>query len=593
MRIFWIFFCCLLTQNLRAIVKYDEGSMVINGIMLFQDRDNPNFYYYLPPYPRLAESPEGDFEFFCMKYVGIGGKDQNGGLFHALITFSLRPEEVELLEKKLKEKVPKGRIMGVVPMMETLKDGDKSGSSFKLVSSILNSAAGPGTFTNQVLTSGSAPFLPGSKAAIAARLTQDGATLLWESFKMGTSDVSVVVDGYFEAAVRGYNATVKANLEILYDQLGTIENQQEGFKRDQLRAAVDSMRQSGVISIDVFDNSVGTGIKTDDMQAIVDMITEKVIELMFDTKTGWAKIPEKTATVEPSELAGRQRNGDFVNFFFGPGEQAYAPDDKYLLKTKKEIRSFSFYLNLSKSTVIKVPVHTAGNIRGFYDQFKEDPRYFKVVNLEDPFFQKRELFFQLDGNIMDCFSEIVNHTSVVIRKTHPDGESATVRELQFLREDAEKGKSLKSVDYPRNGDKTSAWLEYEYRISWNLKGTDTLLTTPTDAGKWIKSSAQVLTLTPPVSKKNIEIDIDRSGFKDRGIRTCEIRLTALLLGKAQAPKSVIIRENDNKLIDKYGLYMDTDSPVAYQIVWHTVNGQKIESIKLLESEFLFVSLPEK
>lgn len=583
---------CLLWGDAHAIVKYDEGSMVVNGIMLFQDRDNPDHYYYIPPYPKLSVRPDGDFEFFCMKYVGMGGKEQNGGLFHAVITFSLSPTELELLQEKLKEKKPKAKIMGVVPMNETLKEGEKAGSSFKLVSSILSSTSGPGALTNQVITSGSAPFLPGSKAAIAAKLNQEGATLLWESFKLGTSDVSVVIDGHFDAVVKGYNAVVKANLEVFYDHMSSFKNKQGGFKRDQIRSALDSMRQTGAIQIDVFDNSVGTGIKTDEMQTIVDLITGKIIELMFDTQTGWAKVPDKTAAIEPNELVERYRNGDFVNFFFGAGEQAYIPDNQYLLKTKREIRSFNFYLNLSKSTVIKVPVHTAGNIRGFYSQFSEDPKYFKSVNLEDAFFQKRDIFFQLDGNIVDCFAEIVNHAAVVIRVKQPGEAGYLVREIEFLREDVEKGNSLKSVNYPRAGDKSAAWLDYEYRISWSIKGTDTLLTSPPAGDAWLKSSAQILTLAPPIEKKTVEIDIDRSAFKALGIRSCEIRFSALLLGKPQQAKTLIIREHDNTQMDKNSVYMDKDSPLVYQIVWHRVNGQKVEGMKMLESDFLSVSLPE-
>jgi hypothetical protein len=323
------------------------------------------------------------------------------------------------------------------------------------------------------------------------------------------------------------------------------------------------------------------------------MITDKIIEIMFNTQTGWAKMPDKTAGVLPKEVAERYKNGDFVNFFFGAGEQPYIPDDQYLLKEKKEIRSFNFYLNLSKSTVIKVPIHTAGNIRGFYNQFKDDPRYFKVVNMEDPFFQKRELFFQLDGNIVDCFKEIVNHASISIRKTHPEGEATTVREVQFLREDAEKGKSLKSVEYPRNGDNSSDWLNYEYRISWSLIGTDTLLCIPPGKDKWLQTSAQIINLSPPIQKKNIEIDIDRSYFKELGIRSCEIRFSALLLGAAQPAKTLIIKENDNSVSNSCSFYMDKDSPMAYQIVWHTVNGDKVEGMKLLESDFLFVNRPGK
>ncbi len=574
-----------------AIVKYEEGAITIDGIQLLQDRENPALYYYIPPYPRLSKTLEDNFEFLCIKYVGLGGPATNGGLFHALITFSLTPEETAALEKKLKEKFPKARLMGVVPMMESKKDGEKSNSSFRLVSSVLNNTSGANPFTVNVISSGSAPFLPGSKAAVAARLSQDGATLLWESFHAGTSDVSVVVDGYFEAAIKGYNAIVEANLELVYEHISTFSNKQQGFKRNQLRATLDSLCQKGVIKIDVFDRSASLGIKNEDMQSILDIITGKVIEIMFDTKTGWAKAPAIEASVEPSDLKERYKNGDFISFFFGDGEQPYIPDDQYLLKTKKEIRNFNFYLNLSKSTTIKVPVHTAGNIRGFFDMYKDDGRYFKVVNLDDPDFQQREVFFQLDGDIVESFGDIINQVSVVFRKDHKNGESVTTRELQFLPIDIEKGLNLKTITYPRAGARSADWLHYDYRISWSIKGVDSVVTIPAKQGEWRSSDASVQVLTPPFDRKTIEIDADRNMFKEAGVRSCAIRFLSMLLGEPRLPKNVVLRDTDAAFTSKVAVYQDRDAPTAYQITWYTKKGERKEQTKLLEGDFLFLVPP--
>ena len=95
-----ILFCC---SSLHAIVKYDEGRIQVDGIQLLQDHLNPNDYYYLPQYPRLAQRGDGTFEFLCMKYVGKGGSETNGGLFHALIEFSLEDDQLLSIEAKLKK----------------------------------------------------------------------------------------------------------------------------------------------------------------------------------------------------------------------------------------------------------------------------------------------------------------------------------------------------------------------------------------------------------------------------------------------------------------------------------------------------------
>ena len=78
----------ILSGDLFAVVKYDEGRIMINGIQLLQDNTNPLEYYYLPQYPKLAKNADGSFEFLCIKYVGAN-KESSGGLFHALIYPSL------------------------------------------------------------------------------------------------------------------------------------------------------------------------------------------------------------------------------------------------------------------------------------------------------------------------------------------------------------------------------------------------------------------------------------------------------------------------------------------------------------------------
>src|SRR5687768_7398362 len=216
---FTLFSAWFITNVAYGIIKYDEGRLEINGIQLFQDSENHNAYYYLPPYPRISEQ-NGEFEFLCLKYVDVNGKASSGGLFHVLVQFSLSKEEILSLERQLKEIFPKARIMGAVPMME---DEQQDAPGFRIVSTILNTEQND-RFATNLVSSGKAPFLPGSKAAIAAHLTPDGATLLWESFQGPTSDVSIVVEGYFRAKLKAYKATVRANLELVYNHFSSFKN---------------------------------------------------------------------------------------------------------------------------------------------------------------------------------------------------------------------------------------------------------------------------------------------------------------------------------------------------------------------------------
>ncbi len=577
----------------HALVKYDEGQFAINGIQLFQDYQNPNAYYYLPPYPRLSTLSDGSFEFLCMKYMSLENEEARGGLFHALIQFSLLEEEEEALEEELKKKFPEAEVMGPVQMMDSVEDGEEGLASFRIVSSVLSKSDAENPFEVNVVTSGRAPFLPGSKAAVAAQLNPYEARLLWETFQSKTSDVSIVVEGYFEAITKGYNAVVRADLEIVYDHLSTFENQQEGFSREQLRQALDSLAQEGDIQIEVLDRSASLGVKTEAMQEILNLVTEKVIDLMFNAKSGWAKLPERPQQVVPDKVPGKYKRGAFVSFFAGDGAQPYIPDNQYLLKEKKEIRNFHFFLNLSQSTTIKVPVYSAGNINGFYGQYKEEEQYFKVVYLDDPIYQSRELQFVVDGAFLESYNDIINFAAVNVRKRYTGDDPVFTSDLRFYKRDITEGRFIQSLEYPRRGQKEAEWMEYEYKVAWSITGKDTMLSQPPEAEQWIKADMNTISLSPPFHKTSVEIESDREAFLESGVKSATIRFASILFGKAQRQRMVLLRVSDDASPKRVAVYHDPGEAIAYKVTWYSNKGAYEEQLKLLENQYLFLVPPSE
>ena len=577
---------CFVINVTHGIVKYDEGRLEIDGIQLFQDSENSNAYYYLPPYPGISVLESGAFEFLCIKYVGVHGKASSGGLFHVLVKFSLSDQELQALEKKLREKFPSARVMGAVPMME--EEGDDA-PGFRIVSTVLNTGEG-NQFTTNLISSGKAPFLPGSKAAIAAHLTPDGATLLWNSLEGPTSDVSIVVEGYFRAKLKAYKATVRANLELVYNHFSSFRNKQSRFSRDQATDILDSLCQQGVIDIDVADLSTGLDIETEAYENILNIITEKVISQMFDVKSGWAAMPALEKSAQPTSLKERYQRGAFVRFFAGDGAQQYVPDDQMVLKKKTEIRSFHFYLDLNQSTVIKVPVYAAGNIRGFYDEYKTDKRYFRVVDMNDADFQQREVHFQIAGNFIQSFGDFIDQVTVLVQKDYP-GESAHnfSGTLLFNKSKIDSGKIVQSLAYHRLGDRSDNWLTYKYKAGWKFIGVDSLITSP--AKDWQKADLSTVSLEPPLNRTEIEIGIDKQLLAQRGIQTVRIRFASILFDKPYKGKTLVIRTTDASESVKTSVYHDKDQPVVYQITWYTNSATVADDMKVLEVDYLFLIPP--
>ena len=589
-RVILLTFSLVVLVLTTAQVKYDEGRMQVLGVQLLQDFKNENAYYYLPQYPRLSTRENGDIELMCIKYVGEDNQP-SGGLFHALIKFSLSDELIAELQDALNEKVPGAKIMGSVPLLPLASEDGQGTAGFQLVSAILSNAGGEDSFSRSVITSGHAPLLPGSKSAIAANLTPEGATLLWNSFAGATSDVSVSVNACYEASVNAYNAVVTADMSVIYSHFSQLHNLQHKYAKRQLRDIADELKRDGKINIEVFDRSKGLDIKVSDVQGILNIVTDKLVEIMFNTETGWSKAPEKEQAVTSGQIKGRREQGWVSKLFKGTGNSKYISDDQFVLKKRSDIQTNKFYLNLSKTTTIKVPIHSSGNLGGFYEELSNDPKYFRIVDLNDAAFQHRDIFFQIDGEYVDAFRNKINFVSVNFKKEH-GSSPATTKETFFNYSDVEKGEQIKSISFPRLGDNSAEWLNYEYKLNWSLRGIDKPVSIPAYDSVWIKSNAPVVSLKPPFKKEIVEIDADRSMFTDAGMSTAIVEFASVLAGKKEKVGRVMLRADDAESLSRIALYHDEEEQVVYRVTWVSKKGTQKTPLHLLDTDYLFLLPPE-
>ncbi len=590
----------LFVTEVYSIPKYDEGRVQLKGIQLLQDHEDVNAYYYIPRFPRMATREDGSHEFMFIKYVGKGS-GANGGLFHTLIEFTLPADDIVQLQDTLRIVInnKNAMIVGPVPL-EQIKDGEKGLGSFQLVSSILNSTEGAKPFTQSIITSGHAPFQPGSKAAVAACLSEEGATLLWESLTGKTSDVSVTLSGTYEAYVKAYNATVTAEVSTIYEHYSRLSNFQEGYTRDQIRKIADELTQNQMIKIESFDRTASIGVKADELKAILSLVTDKVIELMFDAKAGWAKAPDRETAVEADQIKGRQERGYFWQVFGGEEDSKYYSDNQFVLKKRTDIRTNTFFMNLSQATTIKVPVYSSGNLGGVYDIVQNNPEelksYFRVINMDDADFQKRDVSFMLDGEFAQSFNDIFNFVNVTFRKKLGDDRDDVTSDIMFTRKniDATSGAVPLSVSYPRLGIASSEeWLKYEYKVSWNLKGTNHSIKDPAGESQWNQASASGVNLSPPLKRRKVSIEVDPSAFNDTAsTSTVVINFMVILGGKPTLQRTLKLRAKDNTNLHEVTLFHDPGQQVVYQITRFTPQGEKRAKGKILQDDFLMIGSSE-
>jgi len=615
-------------RGAEAQVHYDRGRRMVQGIQLLQDSRDSLAYYYIPRFPRLARKDDGTFELLALKYVGADG-ESSGGLLHALFEFGLPTDMADSLQADLQLEVPGARLVGPVPLLQATEDGGDGVGSFQVISSVLREGE-DGGMARTVLTSGKAPLMPGSRAVVTAILEPEGATLLWNSLTGPTSDVSVSVHAYYEAVVEGYNARIEANIDAVYTHFQDMTNkqglpedggaiEQQGasragaaaaaatgaavagpagaaiaanmaaggrrsldpglFSREFISTVVDSLVRDGGIQVTVLDRSQALDLDSGDM--------DKLVELMFDATSGWASAPPREQAIAYESIQGKTTEGWLAKVFGGQNRQ-YASDDLYVLKNRTDIRRNRFSVVLSRSTTIKVPVDASGNLGGLYDALDGDERYFRTVLLEDPTFQFRDLHFQVDGDIVDAFSDLVNFVSVTVRKSY-EGNPDVTRDLVFSLDDIQQGRTMQEVSFPRLGQADDDWAEFEYRAEWSLRGGPTL--SQPAGGGWARGTNAVVPLRPPLEKRTIHVDVDRDAFERRGVESVVVRFATVLAGKAGKQREIRLRADDPDPSAVVVIYHDPGEAVAYQVDWYLDGGPVSDELALLESSYLVLESP--
>lgn len=575
--------CCLVFALIGgsawALVNYEAGRMEINGILLLQDAGDPDVYYYLPTVPRVSEKNNGALEISLVKFVDPKG-DTSGGLLHMLMTFSLPADERAALENALKQKRPKARLAGPVPLNQ------QEEGSFSIISGTLSDEG----FTRSLISSGRAPVAPGSRAAVAATLSPQGATLLWESLNKPTSDVSVALRTYYEASLPSFEARISADVSTVYQHFSKVFNRQDNYARRQIRDIMDELVRTGTINVEIFDRlPEDTANKA--MQSLVDLATTKLTEIIFDQETGFTAIPEKEKAVESGQIKGRQKKGWLAKVFTGTGNQQYYTDNQYVLKNRTDINRATFNINLNRRAVIRVPVDTAGNISGLYREFGENPEMFRVVNLADPAFEKREVFFRIDGNFSGVFEDIMNFAGVSVIKQYPD-HAAAAGELIFTREDIRQGVLSKSWRYARLGQKEEAWLDYGYRTTWSIRGQHRIKN-PENPDEWHKSCDPIITIAPPLDRMDLEVDADRFLFEDAGIRSATLEVRYPVFGEKVKKRLAVMRVTDAESVSGHVLFHDSQAAVDYRVNWYPSGGRPIQGDwQPLDETYLVLMPPE-
>lgn len=576
----------------RAVVLDDENTIAVQlddgtQVKLYAEAGTSSGvrthkFYYLPTGLRIAARPDGTPEFLFLKFTteqGSGPGAVSGALMHYLMEWGLTPSQEQELTAKLKAKFSDAELGGAVPM-DVEGDG-----SFQVVSATLSDKG----LTTAVMHSGKAPPVPGGRAAAAARLTPEGAQLMAATFEKtrSISDLSIALNYTYQTlmpAARGRVVVDWSRVEREFKQL----------------SAEYSRRRTGTTTKRFLGVTVSTSpiyaYSYNEMREEYDFLVEQqVIKVEFDELVA----DERVAKIRDA----------FFQFFLNnmaqpvkdepppppsDKEKEASPDIKYGSRYQykqtsirnayaRRIQTFDLNYRLA----VRRPYQIVGNLASWYDAVKSNPKCVAAVNLNDPFFQHRDINFILDLDAKDLFEQTVNYVTVNVRKQRSSGHAFSDRVTIDAKHLKEKGVAA-TVTYARGEDTDPD--AYEYQAQWSLRGGKVF---PADA-PWTKGTWEGVTLSPPLVMRTIEVEGDLAALKASGISRVTVQVHYPRLGE-EVEQNIQLSPAKNEPLAAQKIFMDRGAAgYVYRLV---INHEREGKLVLpwsakVGDDYVYAAIPE-
>ena len=548
-------------------------------------------YFYLPVGLRLSKKLDGVTpEFLFMKYTTEQKADQGGvqgAIMHFLMEWGLTPEQEKeaqkLLEEKTKGKPLKGgvaKLMGAASLRPDVEE------SCRIISATLTDKA----FTPNFCMVTNAPLMPGAKIAMAAKLEKNGAQLLAATFEKNRSitDVSISLRFAYDVIM----PAVEGEITVDWEKVDSLFRK---TKRDYTHHDVDdgTMPKNNSLHDDIITDTkkdslyqsmkstkavvVNLGVKYRDAN---NPIVQKVIEAFMDYFLN--SISDKQFSTPTEGQEAKDPDGSK----YEPSEDLYEYHlDETKIAIKKAKGKETMRLNL------RLPIREdwtiTENLASWYDGVKDNKACVGSVNLNDPFFQHRDINFILDLDAKDIFEQEVNYVTVNVRKkrtTGNDFNDAITIDSKYLKEKGISGQ----VTYARADDKNTDL--YEYKSQWSLRGGKIWPTNPV----WTKGDWQGVTLYPPIYPRNIEFEADIDALKQMNISRATLQVRYRKFGQEYEDNISVSPAKNEPLVSKI-IYTDNDTKgYAYRLVFnHTSKGKlALDWEAKINDNYVYATIPD-
>ncbi len=588
-----LFLCPLSAQTLdgdnKVTVTLDDGTAVtLYGKAVPLSTAYSPEYYYLPVRLRLSTKEDGKTpEFLFLKYTTEKG-DAEGAIMHFLMEWGLSPNQERELQTKLVQKLkdlaktdPKYAALTNPKVMGAAMLRSDTQESFRIISATL----GDKGFAPSVVTSGRAPLMPGAKIAVASRLEKNGAQLLAATFEKGRSITDVSMDLHFRYDV--LMPAVDGSITVNWSKVST------EFQR-YTRVRTHRDKDSGTLPK---NNSLGDDIITD---------TEK------DSLLSWMKeskaVSIKLDNLRPEDPTAQKVVGAFMDYFLqsfadkefakpetqsakdAEGTKYNPPDGLYHYRldrtrfekraqSKQEVYSLKMRLPVTQDWTL------TENLASWYDGVKNNAACVAAVNLNDPFFQHRDINLILDLEGEEMFGTEANYVTVNVRKKRDTGNDFSDRvviDREYL-----KAKGVKAtMTYARGTDTNPD--TYEYQSQWSFRGGRIY----PESAPWIKGEWAGVTLAPPIKPRKIEFEGNPEEMKAMKITRATLQVRYMKLGR-EVETNIPFSPAKGEPLASAVIYLDRDTKgYAYRLIFdHAEKGKLALDWKPETSDYVYATIP--
>ncbi|MEM9687518.1 MAG: hypothetical protein AAF934_11440, partial [Bacteroidota bacterium] len=379
------------SQNKIDVVLDDGTQVIMYGKAVTRSNLFAEQYYYLPTNLRLSSRPDGTKEFLFLKFTSEERGQPQGAIMHFLMEWGLTPQQEREAQIKLRQKVaslrrnPESPYKNIQePVLVGAADVSvEDGSSFRIISSVLTDKG-----MANVVTSGKASTLPGAKVAVAAKLDKTAAQLLAATFEKNRSvtDVSLelnfnynvrfpAVDGQIIIDWQKVQKTIKKDMARYSETTTGKKNKKTYRSYNEVRDVYNEMIENKAVVFEIDKNTTN--------DEVADKIVEGFMNVFLKALTD---VDNDSPPAEPS----KKEKEDMPDIKYG---RSYTYNRTKAEKHYKRVRQV---YNLKYRTAITKPISLTGNMGAWYDGVRDNPKCVASVNLNDPFFQHRDINLILD-----------------------------------------------------------------------------------------------------------------------------------------------------------------------------------------------------